>query len=1304
MFVSVVLSSGPCVDSGLRNNTESVWQNFTIDCSSNTNGPQCDCLTLNEITMMTSETSHVYIKINKYQLLLTRKVEFGSKESLIITGKSTVISCTGSNSGLEFTEINKLTITNVTVMNCSTSASTSRTPIYHHALCLLRCKDITFTNVNVTRNNATGVSILDHQGGTVNFNKCNFIENSIINVEENKTVRGGGGIYIGSFRCDPPIPTAYYFKDCLFAKNVARTRFYDFVFTDELGQTISGFGRGGGVFLAFEQPLTDIHAAFSNCTFLENSGFLGGGLSIEIEGDDKIEARNISVVVEDSLFEANGCNSDTPSGSGGGVHLNYNTVNKQRLSLSRFHLVNVKFSNNCAELGGGAYFFSDHRQSNEDRNALFFENCTFTGNQAHTGNAIDLALDIFDRLADGFLLIPTIKNCCFLSNINIHSLTTDTTFGIGTVYSSQYSISFEGHTEFFNNSGTALYMVNGFADFSDGNVTFSHNTGIRGGAVALIGLSFLLVGTESKCLFANNTAMDRGGAIFSLMVDKHDYTVSRSCFIRYFDSNDRNRIIPMREWNANINFTGNRARAGVGHAIFATSLYPCQVINNGTRDRTFYVVVDVTDVFSVRRITFDDEPQPQVATEGAILYHDRNTPLQVIPGEQFNHRVTLSDDLGNPVDATFQASINNNPSVKVDSAFSLCLSDQIILKGEPKQSARLFLQTASPRQTHIKLGVKLKGCPPGFILEEDECICYVHLYAGFLKCDTSILRSYLISGFWTGVIGDPNKTELVSGSCPPGYCDYNESDVIMSSIKLPQNTALLDEAICGRSRTGVLCGDCSVGYTSHFHSPNFLCKPVEPILCKVGWIFYILSELVPITVVFLSVLILNINFTSGALNGFILFSQIIYSLNIDARHHSNSAVTTLTKGYKVIYGFFNLDYFNVETLSFCLWTNASALDMIAFKYVTIVYALLLIVIVVWVMNKYAGKWLGKWYRITKLKSSVIHGITTFLVICYAQCVNVSLTLLLHYQYKPKVGSQLKAPGIVWLNGNLAYFSGRHLLYALPALVCMLTIGVLPPIFLLSYPLINKVLSFVGLEGSKSVLFVSRTLSAHSLKPLLDSFQGSFKDSLRFFAGLYFLYRWIGLIVNASTSNRGTFFIAVEILLLCVLALHAICQPYIKKVHNIVDTLLFTNLAIINGISFANFHQKQTHHDKASKSTPFSMSVILQLILVYMPAAVLIFYVLYKLYKCFLNHKVKKTSSSWEPKTDNTSSSKVNKLKLLLNSLSSTSGEKGFQEEEEELPHRLVADYYNTKSNRFTIASDNTTSMTVQTETTLDSAY
>lgn len=1243
--------------------------NFTIDCDPQTRTSNCFDFTLSQITENVTEDSRVYIDITASQLILTERVEFSQLQLLVITGDNTAISCMAKNSGLVFINISEVILSGVSLTNCSSHDVDS---IYVYTVYFDHCKDITVTNVLIINNKATGLSIQDHQGGTVRISYSNFTENSITaedRAELGENVRGGGGIFIGNYDSDPSSATEYYFDNCLFRGNIPYTRSYFYEYTDVLGQPISGFGRGGGVFLGFEIPLTDIYAEFSHCTFLENNGFLGGGLSVDIEGGKQGHgARNITVMVVDSHFEANGCSSETPTGSGGGAHINFNTFSKLDLSLSRFQFISVTFTHNCAELGGAVYFYSDHRQTSDDLNELIFDGCIFSSNQAHTGTAVDLTPNIFDRLSNGFLLIPTMKDCKFLSNVNVRSINTETTFGTGTIYSSQYSLKFIGHNTFFNNSGTALYLVNGLADFSNSSATFECNEGNRGGAVALIGLSSLLVGTEGSYLFKDNTALDRGGAIYSFLIDNHDFTVSRSCFIQYCDSTNKSRVIPVSEWNANITFNGNRAKSKTGHAIFVTSLYPCQVVNNGSTDEyKVYVVVNITDALSVRGITFDNDPrlQPQTSTEGAVLKRN-DFQLQIIPGEQYKHGVTLSDDLGNMVDATFQASINDNSKVKVDSAFSSCLSDQITLKGESKQSASLLLQTVSPRQTYLKLNVQLTLCPPGFVLDDAKCICNAHLYSGFIRCDTNTMHSYLNPGFWTGLVSngeDADMVQLATGVCPPFFCDYNGIELLnlSSGIRLPQNVSLLDRAICGMSRTGTLCGGCNSGYTTDFHSPSYLCKSIDPSLCKVGWLFYIISELVPVTAVFITLLVFNISFTSGAFNGFILFSQLINTLKIDSGGliRLPDSFSFFIRGYRVIYGFFNLDYFNVETLSFCLWSNASALDMVAFKYVTIVYALFLIVIVVWFMNKCGGRCFGKWCRITKLNSSVIHGITTFLVICYAQCVYVSLTLLLRYKYNPEASTQLHPLKVVWLNGNLDYFSKEHLPYALPALFCMLTIGILPPLLLLIYPLVNKILAFFKLDEFKPVNFIFHKLPI-SLKPLFDSFQGCFRDSLRFFAGLYFIYRCIGLIVNASTSSYSTFFTAVEILLLCMLALHSICQPYVKKAHNVIDTLLFTNLAVINAISFANYYMIRNYGDSTRIRHQINTSVAIQLVLIHLPIAVPLVSMLGTCYRL----ATQKQDNSEEKSHAQTFSNKVQRLRSIL----STDDE----DNEEELPHRLFA--------------------------------
>ena len=116
------------------------------------------------------------------------------------------------------------------------------------------------------------------------------------------------------------------------------------------------------------------------------------------------------------------------------------------------------------------------------------------------------------------------------------------------------------------------------------------------------------------------------------------------------------------------------------------------------------------------------------------------------------------------------------------------------------------------------------------------------------------------------------------------------------------------------------------------------------------------------------------------------------------------------------------------------------------------------------------------------------------MICYTQCIKVSLGLLIplhiHVEYK----SQFRPPLRVWFNGELMYFHKEHLPYALPALFCLLTIGLVPPALLLTYPLLNKVLAIIGLENQRVINVISQRLPMSSLKPLLDSFQGCFKET------------------------------------------------------------------------------------------------------------------------------------------------------------------------------------------------------------------
>ena len=82
-------------------------------------------------------------------------------------------------------------------------------------------------------------------------------------------------------------------------------------------------------------------------------------------------------------------------------------------------------------------------------------------------------------------------------------------------------------------------------NFSAGtDITFSENSGLDGGAIAMIGFSTLRVGNNSQFTFSNNTAEMYGGAIYVWSIDRHDIVSTQSCFIQAQQLNHTHLIVP----------------------------------------------------------------------------------------------------------------------------------------------------------------------------------------------------------------------------------------------------------------------------------------------------------------------------------------------------------------------------------------------------------------------------------------------------------------------------------------------------------------------------------------------------------------------------------------------------------------------------------------------------------------------------------------------------------------------------------------------------------------------------------------
>ena len=1216
-------------------------QIFNITCDPNMHSQlkDCDSKSLETIASETKENTNVQINIKTPLLRLTTNISFVKLHSLIITGDpngTTILCSAGGNisAGIVVTNVMyQITLSMFRLSNCG--VHNKGRPVYHDhgptfvsALTILRCYNIELNGVVIAKNRGIGLSILSHQGGEVNITSTIFRDNSLSQDYQTLSVMGGGGLSVVLNQQNQARAITFHIHNCSFENNTSHTLKYRFGYTNEMGEVEEGYGNGGGVHFSIKNGLQNISVLFSNCKFIGNQAFIGGGLALKTYGARcHNKTYNVTVEIRDSILINNGCSNGHYTYNGGGAHLSFGVYSRSgETVMSHIHytIVNVSFIDNCAELGGGVFYLSDRgRQGfSHMNNSVIFDNCTFQRNGAHIGSAVSMTPDMFLKRTTGYSITPEFNNCLFSKNSIVvsqpRSQVTQKTPGIGTIYVSLYNLHFYGSNRFEHNLGTALYIVNGLVNCTCSKMKFIGNTGIHGGAIALVGSSTMIVGPNTY-EFINNTAIHQGGAIYVSLTDSTDFISSSSCFIQYHDADSPILSI---NWKANITFTGNHALDDTaGHAIHATSLHPCQVVNNGTEKKSRYILVNISEIFAIRGISFDDDPlRPQVGTDGALFHTSRPTSLKIIPGEKYHHNVTLTDDLGQSINASLRVAITRNQAdISLNSGHYTYIGSEIQLRGTPEHNASLFMYTVSPRQSYIKLDFQLVECPPGFKLNGNSiCTCNKDAYMGLFKCNLDNFHSYLHPGYWAGLVQidtqNGSNMVLVTSSCP--FCDYSLSASNKSSsfeIALPQSYTKLSESVCGETRIGTVCGKCQENYTMHFHSPGFLCKPADPAGCKLGWLLYILTELVPITLAFIIVLVFNISFTSGSVNGFILFVQLFHSLDINASgiivlpFSVTHALNNWKQGYQVIYGFFNLDFFNSESLSFCLWNEATALDILAVKYVTILYTLLLIAVVIWIMNSCGGRCCGNYFRITTVKTSVIHGMSTFLVIGYAQCVKVSLYLLMPVHFFHDKDARVSPPIRVWLNGEVEYFSKSHLPYALPALVCLFTVGLLPPVLLFSYPLLNKTLTLLGCEDMNVVVLISQRISISSLKPLLDSIQGCFKDNFRFFAGLYFIYRWTILLIHMNPSVFGVYYTAVGGVLLFILTLHTVCQPYVKRVYNIVDALLFVNLVAINFLSFFNYHSSRAEKEVEQGATVAAS--IVQLVLIYLPIVVMGAYVI-----------------------------------------------------------------------------------------------
>ena len=1175
--------------------------NNTVNCLSSSNQP---CKTLDYACTNLQNDTVIFMSPGLQVLEQSITFSFTSNISIIGQYGSALINCSEPNIGIQFINVKTFTIEDLEFQYCgmlqdSTSVSSvnqSITVRFPSALYFLNSTDVSITGTNITSSNGTGVTLFDTSGDIL-LENVYFSNNQI--PDDLQDIPGGGGLYIELTSCTPGRVNDcafnphvrnnnYTIRNCAFVNNT-QTNLPNSTatFLTQNGPSWQRFGFGGGISIALKGQSFDNQFTIENCELSSNRANIGAGMSLIIDE----ESQNNHVTISNTHFTAN-----TAQYGGGGIEFGFFSVNGTRDTTVQF--INCRFIENEAVYGGGVSFYSSRSNySSESDNFVRFTSCLWIYNEGKVGAAIVLYPQDWVSISSGYLLTPLFQDCEFTAN-NIYyfhqrkknEVGSDNVDG-GIIYSNTFSLNFKGSTFFRSNSGSSILVSFGDINILENSVTtFYGNVGRRGGAISLLGHSSLIAHQNSTVLFIENKAVEIGGAVYYESTDYLDALNSRRCFLRY------NEVLPVDKWNASFVFHNNTS-GKYGHSIYATYLEACAraSVTNASVD------YNIKSVFRWKPFSFVPElgSTPHIITsDPAYFFLPQYRDIVVSPGIVSNISFVVTDILNQSLKTVlYSTCVDNCKSGHVSQSYQYITDNEMVFNGVEDSTIAIIAETLNGRVLSMEMNITIGDCPSGYYFDDGICLCPVstpHQPEGIVACQDSTNRVKMQQGYWAGCIDNSNGSlSLVTGQCPLGYCNY-DNQMADGLILLPDNCSLVSDSLCKpNNRKGVLCGECIEGYSVYFHSDRFKCE--KCVYGNYGILFYILTELLPLTVIFLVIIIFDISFTSGSVASFILFAQVLdfYGTTAFGIYNVPTWITYFIKAYKFIFGFFNLDLFKLDPLSFCLWDNTTVLDVLAFKYVTTLYGLLLIGALVILMHYCPCNVLKKCRKNNYGGYAVTNGLVAFVTITYSQCAKVSFEILTRYEFEEN-------NNLVFLSGTTKFFSPKHLLYAIPAIL-VLSYATIIPLVLIVEPLYGLCNVWLAKRcGGDSIVQLQSPMCWRKMtlnfKPLLDSFQHSFKDDMRVFAGMFFLYRLVISISFAFSVTATSMYSMLELIVVIMLAMHSIFQPFEKRIYNTIDTLMCANLAVINGISFYNVVLSQTN----SNSSLIETLTIIQVILIYIP--------------------------------------------------------------------------------------------------------
>ena len=828
-------------------------------------------------------------------------------------------------------------------------------------------------------------------------------------------------------------------------------------------------------------------------------------------------------------------NSNKANQNGGAVHL-YNLcqfVFKEN-SIS-------KFVNNNARSNGGAIYSKQASEIIIEGNSAV----TFDSNTADNGGTFYFTNSTI-----------TFNETSMISLINNKAIQSG---GVG-YFRLNSKVLFEGSTTARFENNRALYggaiLANDHSDIKltgNSNISFVNNEATQnGGAGYFYTHCNFIVKQYTRLSFTNNKAI-HGGAVF--INDKVKLTIKENSTVLFYINFAtvgggaikvlNNSNITLRDF-ININFTKNTAQ--YGGALFldttAVMVNKCDqkcvdFRNNLAKFSSNAVYQNVygscnsncinNRIYGISKDFITTPPNVLKFYDPAIcIDNDNDTQCNsyyvqnVMLGSEIIFPACVLDYYSNQINDSIQFLVNNEMHSKYftngpneiliscDTFQGISIMSNQSLSTSSNFSINISLNVdrdANWKQISVTLIVGLSPCHPGFWQspESQKCECYNANDIVFCSSNSSTIKR----GYWFGsVTGKPTIT-----FCPINYCNFTCCETTNGYYHL---SPIRDDQ-CRSHRSGAACGSCTEGYTLSFDSAE--CVNFES--CTAGQTVLVIMLTVIYWIVMVALVFAMMYYKVGigylySITYYYSIVDILLSQNLQSSRGLYLTVNIMSSFSKITPQFLG---------EFCLSTGMSGIDQQFIHYMHPSAAILILVVVSLLARKSQ--------RISTIISrGIIHVICLLLLLSYTSMASTSLLLI----------RSLKFHGIdkvyTYLSLDIEYFHGRHLAYGIVALLCTVTIVIGLPLLLTLEPFLNHKINFI------------------KIKPLLDQFQGCYKDRFRCFAGYYMICRLaIITIVIANSSNDIVANYMLIVTCGIIALIHVIIRPYNNEILNKLDGII-----------------------------------------------------------------------------------------------------------------------------------------------------